>query len=367
MDPRGMRFHHFATRLRRRRGPTVIGIALLMVAFFTEITVARAQIDEPTADVLPHAAGEGVALGKGLWLGGYLNISGEVLQSTPASIGLGDMGLLARYEPTPPLAFFSEIDLEDTLTLKEGSGVTRGSKVLLLERLYADWSVSRTTTVRIGKFLTPFGLWNVIRRAPLTWTVDRPVATQSAFAEHSTGLGLIYQTTRHGWTLDATGYGQAQDELVRGASDVSALAVAGGRIVGGRSLGSSYLSVGLSAIGFKNQDTHLWEDAYGSDVELTMCRHQLMGEFAYSHLREPGASREWGFYLQDAWPLYGSLDGVARFEHAATRQGPVLDGGLVGIDWHAVPHVVVKADYQFSSHPQSDLQQGFLASVVFYF
>ena len=121
---------------------------------------------------------------------------------------------------TPSIAFFNETDLDDTVALVEHSGVERGSRVVLLERLYLDWTATPELTVRVGKFLTPFGIWNLIRRAPLTWTVDRPVATQNAFPDHTTGLSLIYQTTRHGWSVDATAYGQAQDELVRGASDI---------------------------------------------------------------------------------------------------------------------------------------------------
>src|SRR6185295_16948607 len=113
---------------------------------------------------------------------------------------------------------------------------------------YFDWTATPEFTVRFGKFLTPFGIWNPIRRAPLTWTVDRPVATQSAFPDHATGLSLLYQTTRHGWSLDATAYGQAQDELVRGASDISANAVGGGRVVAGHTLGSGYLALGLSGL-----------------------------------------------------------------------------------------------------------------------
>jgi hypothetical protein len=308
----------------------------------------------------------------GLWLGGYASLDVEVPESEPAALELGSLGLLVRYELTPTLAFFNETDLDDTVRLVEASGLERGSRVLLLERLYLDWTATPELTVRFGKFLTPFGIWNVIRRAPLTWTVDRPAATQNAFPDHTTGLSLIYQTTRHGWSFDATAYGQAQDELVRGASDISASAVGGGRVVAGHTVGPAYLSLGLSGIGFENRDTGRWEDAYGTDFELTLRGNHLTGEFAYSHLREAGASRELSFYVQDVVPLYRQLYGVLRFEHVEPREGSTVNGPLIGIAWRPLAHVIIKADYQFADHEspssaRSAVERGFLAGVTVFF
>jgi hypothetical protein len=372
IDPRTTRGHRPEKKSRHghRHTRTARGVLWLAASLFMVASAPLARGAEPDfpSPVAREVSPRGYTLaGTRLWLGGYLNISGTVPESGSASLALGDVGLLARYEVTPSIALFNETDLEDSVTWQEGNGVTRGSRVLLLERLYADWSATPEFTVRVGKFLTPFGLWNVIRRAPLTWTVERPLATQSAFPEHATGLGLLYQTTRHGWSLDATGYGQAQDELVRGASDDSASAMGGGRVAVSHSVGPAYAGLGCSGVSFRNRDSGRWEDAYGADVALTLFDHEIMGEFAYSHLREIDASREWGLYLQDVVPLYGSLYGVTRYEHFEPRQGPVVNGMLVGLNWRPFRYLVLKADYQFTDRPQSDLDRGFLASVVLFF
>lgn len=349
-----------------------VGIGIALVASLFIILTASAgngsELEPSPYGLAAGDGGEGYRVGDtGLWLGGYVNVEGGVPQSGPAFFGLADVGWLARYDLTPRVTLFNETDFEDSVTLEEGTGVQRGSQVLLLERLYADWSLTPSITVRTGKFLTPFGLWNVIRRAPLNWTADRPLATQSAFPEHVTGLGLIYETTLHEWTLDATAYGQPYDELVRGASDTSASGMAGGRFVAAHTLGPAFVSTGLSVVGFKNSDTDLWEDSYGCDLDLTLWGNQVMGEFAYTHLRETDASHEWGVYLQDALPLYGNLYGVLRFEHVEPRQGPVANGQLLGLAWRASPHVFVKADYQFSNQGTGDLERGFLAAFVLFF
>ena len=371
IDPRTTRVAHPDERpFAHHRGRARCAALWLAASLFMIAAAPLAKGAEPdfpsSASGDPSAHGYTLA-GTGLWLGGYVNVSGSVPESGSASLGLSDVGLLARYELMPSISLFSEIDLEDVVTVQERRGVRRGSRVLLLERLCADWSVTPEFTVRAGKFLTPFGLWNVIRRAPLTWTVDRPVATQSAFPEHTSGIGLLYQTTHRGWTLDATAYGQAQEELVRGAADNSASALGGGRVAAAHSLGLAYAEVGLSSVAFRNRDSDRWEDAYGADGTLTVGGHDIMGEFAYSHLREVDASHEWGLYVQDVVPFYGSLYGVGRFEHFEPRHGRVVNGALVGLNWRPLAYLVVKADYQFTDQRHSDLDRGFLAAVVLFF
>jgi hypothetical protein len=350
----------------------VVALAWLVISVGIASPGAGSDVD-PGAALATEGGGGGYHLAHtGLWLGGYATLEGSVLESAPASLGLGDIGLLIRYDVTPRLTFFNELDLDDTVTWVEHDGLERGSRILLLERLYLDWAATPELTFRVGKFLTPFGIWNVIRRAPLTWTVDRPVATQSAFPEHITGAGLTYQTTRHGWTVDATAYGQAQDELVRGATDISASAAAGGRVAAGRSLGPAYAAWGFSVTGFRNRDTGRWEDSYGTDFDVTVARNHLTGELAYSHLREAHASRDWGLYVQDVVPLYGALYGVLRYEHTAPRSGPAVNGELVGLAWRIHPHVILKCDYQFADHDGSAgagsaLERGFVGGVTFVF
>lgn len=365
-----MRVHQVARNSCHARLRLGIGIAFVVSVF---IILTAAPGNGSDLEPVPYpaeagAGGEGYHLGNtGLWLGGYLNIDGVVPKSGPASLGLADAGLLARYELTPRVTLFNETDLEDSVTLQEGAGLQRGSQVLLLERLYADWSVTPNLTVRTGKFLTPFGLWNVIRRAPLTWTVERPLATQSVFPEHVTGLGLIYETTRQGWTLDASAYGQPSDELVPGSTDTTASGMAGGRIAAAHTLGAAYVGTGISSVAFKNSSTGLWEYTEGCDLDVTLWGNQLMAEFAYDRLRQNSPPHEWGLYLQDALPLYGSLYGVLRFEHFEPRQGPVVNGALLGLAWHASPHIFLKADYQFADQPDSDLERGFFAALVLFF
>lgn len=352
----------------RRALAAAAGIVLAVCgAMLLQAPPVRAAEDTRRLSVVRDPSGEGfVVPGTGLWFGGDMTVSGAVKEDEPAVIELDDLSLLVRYEPSPRLGFFTELRLDETIALVEGVGVERGSADISIERLYMDVLLGPHLTLRGGKFYTPFGLWNVIRRAPLTWTVEEPAVAEATFPRRATGLSLVYQTTWHGWSFDATGYGPAQDELALRQTTESGL-MAGGRTAVGRSLGPVYAAVGLNGLGFEDHGTGRWADAYGADLDLTFRGHLLTGEFDYTHLRGPGVSREFGSYLQDAIPITSTLWGVLRVEHFQPRRGPSGVAGQTGLFWRPVPYLIIKTDYLFGDRIEDVMEPGFHASVALFF
>jgi hypothetical protein len=350
---------------RRHRRITLPLLAALAAAALLVSPARGAEAADPTA------AGE-VASGwwlgdSGLWVGGYINNALSLPDGGPASITLSDVGLLLRYQVTPTISLFNETDLDESLIWEDGKGVQLGSRVLLLERLYAEWQPLPELTLRLGKFLTPFGLWNLVRRAPLTWTVNAPLIADSLFPDHITGAESGFQTTLSGWTLDATAYGQATDELYPGASDTVPTAAGGGRASGGRSIGPVYLEVGASAVAFDNESTEHWQDGVGTDLSCTGFGNFLQAEFTYGHQFTGPSVTQLGAYLQDAFPIVHGLWGVVRFEYFDPATGGAVNGQLIGLAWRPLPWVFLKADYQFANRSYGDLDRGFVAAVVLFF
>jgi len=302
-----------------------------------------------------------------LWIGGDLTLAGTVPEGGPASFELDDVNLLARFEPLPRLSFFSEVRLENTLEVTTDGDARAHSSDVFVERLYADWIVTPHLTVRVGKFLTPFGIWNQIRRAPLTWTVERPLVTERTFPEHATGIGVMYQATLHGWSIDGTAYGPAQDELPLRSSDEADLTLVGGRVAAAHQLGAAYLSVGVSAAGAERRHATGLQPVAGADAELTVAGNDLLAEFAYARSPENRIDDEWGLYLQDTVPLRESLYAVVRYEHFRSFRDGVIDAGIVGIAWRLHTHFIIKADYQFTTKPSEDVPRGLLASFSLFF
>jgi hypothetical protein len=340
-------------------------LAALAATVFVTSAVGGAEWAGSTGS---DEAAQGWQLGNsGLWVGGYINNTFELQEGGPDSVTLSDVGLLLRYQVTPTVSLFNETDLDESLVWQQGAGVQLGSRVLLLERLYADWQPRPDVTLRLGKFLTPFGLWNVVRRAPLTWTVDSPLIAESIFPEHITGVAVGFQTTQKGWTIDSTAYGQATDELYPGASDTVPSAAGGGRMSAGQSFGPAYLEVGASGVAFDNENTGHWQEGFGTDFACTAWGNYLQAEFAYGRQLTGGSDKQLGAYAQDAFPVVDGLWGVLRFEYFDPDAGGAVNGQLLGLAWRPLPWLFLKANYQFVNRSYVNLDRGFLAAVVMFF
>ena len=343
--------------LRRRlwRAVLVMPLALLLAA-------------SAPADVVPGVtrdpSGVGLILPGNLWLSGDVTLTLDVAETQPTTFELDDVSLLARWEPFSRLAFFGELRLENLFEVNEHEGVLTSGGEVELERLYAEALLTPELSLRVGKVFTPFGLWNVISRGPLTWTVEEPAVTENVFPQRATGLSLIYQKTWQGWSFDATGYGPAQNQIqFRNAEDegLDSGLLFGGRVAAGRDFGPAFASLGLNAAGFTRRDSREWATATGLDLAISGWGHEITGELTY-RVPAAGGRTAHGLYLQDAIPIVRTLYGVLRFEYFRPLNGPAATGQLVGLFWRPIPNVVLRADYIFATRRLERLETGFQAS-----
>jgi hypothetical protein len=350
------------TRLRRPAAAATLRrtLAPLLVLLLTAPGIAGG----PLRGIARDPSGIGLVIPGGLWISGDVTLAVEAPETGPVTGEIDDLSLLARYEPLSRLALFGELRLEDIFEVVEGEGVVTEGGEVVVERLYAEALLTPQLSLRAGKVFTPFGLWNVISRAPLTWTVEEPAVTENVFPQRATGLSLLYQKTWRGWSFDATAYAPGQNEINFYQTEDEGLGsglLFGGRMAAGRTLGPAFASLGLNAAGFRGEDEADWTTATGLDLEVDAFGQEITGELTYQ-VPAAGGRTEHGLYLQDAIPLYRTLYGVLRFEYFRPREGRAALGQVVGLFWRPVPQVVLKADYLFATRRLENLEPGFQAS-----
>jgi hypothetical protein len=334
-------------------------VALVALSFAIVTTPAEAahQIDRETPD-------GGFTLSPGLWVAGDVTLETHVPESGPAVAALDDLSLLVRWEPTTRLALFGEMRVEDVLEWRESEGVETGDGEVNLERAYLEALLTPSVAVRLGRVFTPFGLWNVVRRAPLTWTVEEPAAADDMFPEHSTGASLLYQSTRNGWTYDAAAYGPIQGGATLTPTHETGW-LAGMRLAVAKSLGGAFAGFGVNAAGFRAHDDRAWTTSTGLDMELAAAGQLLTSELTF-RIPADHARVRCGLYVQDVLPLatlVSDLYGVARFESFQPARGRTAIGLLLGLFWRPFPRLVLRADYLFATRRLERLDPGLHATI----
>ncbi len=328
------------------------------------------------------AAGEGVdagcvatsyQLGRGwtvpctnLTLGGYGSAELSKLEGDPWKLDLSHLSMFLSWQSdNGRVQFFSESELEDGLTISERRTAPDGAH-LDLERVYVDWEQTDALKLRVGKFLTPIGRWNLIHAQPLTWTTSRPLTTEAAFPTNATG-GMVYGTLGNvGDGLDYSAYGSLPEEL-RPDRDEDSFTKAYG-------LHLSYPVGPLSQLGFsfanfeqKNEPGER-KNLVGFDLSWAGKGVDLTAEGIYRFSNLGRAADEKGAFVQGVVPIAVKWFAIGRYEYFhGSGSGNSTNIWLGGLDYRLNRALLFKAEYSKAVDNRIQTPEGFLASVAVLF
>jgi hypothetical protein len=146
---------------------------------------------------------------------------------------------------------------------------------IAIERAYLEYDVAPYMTVRVGRWLTPYGIWNIDHGSPVIIGIQRPyIIGEKYFPERQTGLDIFgshhVSGVKLGYHLTASN-GRGATEAVSDQDNEPAF---GGRLEAetpwGVKVGASYYRgryTGLPEMAGAPAETFL-EAAYGVDAQL---------------------------------------------------------------------------------------------------
>ncbi|RMF83353.1 MAG: hypothetical protein D6739_07310 [Nitrospirae bacterium] len=124
-----------------------------------------------------------------LRLQGYTSVAFERREGRPATFDQEEFSLYFNSGISDRVSVFAEVELlHDRRRTDPETGRAEDVGRVRLERALVDYHPSDRFQLRAGKFLTPFGDWNVNHADPLQFTTSVPLAVDSVFPESSTGL-----------------------------------------------------------------------------------------------------------------------------------------------------------------------------------
>jgi len=308
---------------------------------------------------LRYNPGRGLTLGEsGVTLAGYWNFNYRDLRNRRRTVTLDDLSFFGTYNPSPRWQAFTEVELEDAVNIDEEGDLFSGTAVIDLERLFVEYRHSDALALRVGKFLTPFGIWNPIHAAPLVWTVSRPATTEDFFDPATTGAMVSGATVGNSVDIGYAAWAQVTDQLVERDSPRQRRRGVGSRVELQPNLP---LTAALSSEFMDNENGRGWEYLLGGDLRYDGRRFEVWSE-AVSDTPLEGGETEWGIYAQVAVRLVGDLFAVARFEHVALDRS--ANAPLVGLNYRPYPFLVFKAEYVFADRPVEDVRRGLALSLA---
>jgi len=342
--------------------------ALLIVAVQDLLIIGTVMAQElpPPQSHWDYHLGQGLRLGdSGLTLGGYGSARYEILHDRKPQFTLSALSFFLSWDTGTRVRFFSELKFEDVTLTKSQQAFNRRSNSFEIERLYADVYLSEIATLRVGKFLTPIGRWNLIHADPLVWTTSRPLITFLSFAPNTAGGMLYGSLSPLGKDLDYSLYLEVTDDPDADQSEGPFNEVAGVHVSthwGLAEWGVSYAHFVREAE--RNREQHL----FGADFFWTQNHIEVTGEFLYRVGKNAGEGNEWGLFAQGVVPLTTKLFVVGRYEYFDPR-GPFSGMHLwvAGLAFRPLSPLVIRAEYNLAHGNSARVPQGFSASVALLF
>ncbi len=343
--------------------PAALVPALITLVLARPVARAGEQDPAPAGEWQPPAA---------FSLGGYVTVRYRDLEEEPSRLDVRNASLFATWTPRPEWLFFTEAEIEQAVTI-DRDGIDVDDAELAMERLYAEYALETRFVIRVGKFLTPIGRWNLSHADPLVWTVSRPLAASLPFAGQSTGVAVRGTLPRAGgdwfeyiaYLDDSKALDPAADEgefedVARPAAAKAFDNAAGGQLRW--HFLDDRAEVAASFTSFEPAGPGERRHLLGLDGRLNWRGTELSSELFYSAVTGHG-NKEWGAYVQAALPLIERFHGILRYErYFGDRADARVRLATIGLAYHPLSSMVFKLEYRAGDDNEAISPSGFLAS-----
>ncbi|NOT58410.1 MAG: hypothetical protein HOP18_27760 [Deltaproteobacteria bacterium] len=319
----------------------------------TPFSIGRPELEETFGADTPlgrfsYQAGQGLRVGRtGLTIGGFTTAEVEHLENGERRGGIEELNFLISYDPLPFAHLFAELGVGSLAEVGRGRRGIHSNPALEVERLYLDLGTRDALRLRVGKFQTPVGRWNLTPREPHLWTTSEPLIVEEVFDDTTTGAMLHGSVFPQGGALSYSLYGAFLPPLDAQSDEHPVRRSAGAHLewasLRGWTLGASYFA--------SQRRNGEWNHLGGADLLwFPHQRVELSGELLFGEGSiEDGAT--WGLYTQGVVETLPTLFLVGRYEHVRPPGGG-RDINLfdLGFAWVPVPYFRFKADYLIADH-----------------
>ncbi len=142
-----------------------------------------------------YELGEGIQISSSplpLYLGGYFSVDYRSMDDSDR-YRIDDIALLG-YGAYKKFSYIAEVEFKEFYVqnnMDNDTTITRDQH-LYIERVYADYTFNENYLLRVGKFNSSIGYWNLLPINVLRETTSSPVSTKIIFPKYTTGVGISH-------------------------------------------------------------------------------------------------------------------------------------------------------------------------------
>ncbi len=333
-------------------------VTLLLVRAMPAVAVVEADNS--------YRLGSGYPLSDtGLRVGGYASAQAGVPRASPLYFEVNDLSLFLTWDNGSRLHFFSELEAGDPLTTGKHDVLGTQKASFEFERFYIDNLVNNHLTVRLGKFLSPIGQWNLIHAAPLVWTSSRPVATENLFSTHASGIMLHGSSSVANRQLEYSVYGDLSESLDPYRSQNPFENALGAHL---RYFLDDTLQLGASFANFVlNDQSSVRYYLAGLDIAWSYRKFELSSEIVYRTGQQANLQNVWQGFVQGVIPVSEHWFAVGRYEAFEQPQHNLGQVGVIGLAYRPLPPVVWKLEYRKGTNNELLAPDGLAVSFAILF
>ncbi|MDF1875953.1 hypothetical protein JHD48_09420 [Sulfurimonas sp. SAG-AH-194-I05] len=321
---------------------------LLVFLFFTHIYAA----DE-------YQLGDGIQVGElPLYVGGYFSVDYQKTD-TSTRYRIDDIALLI-YGGINKFSYIAELEFKEfylrTYT-NTTSTITTNDK-LYIERLYFDYNYDENILLRLGKYNSPIGFWNLLPVNVLRETTSNPVSTFVLFPKFTTGIYASY-----------TRFDEEElqvDVIVQNNANLSN-AYNNFDVTEHYGLGFSYTLddyIFKMNAGHYKKNTQSYYNYALASMKYDTDKYQIMTEMGLQN-RDQSNIRSYAGYIQGLYRFTPKHLGILRLESYDDKSTNTKDSfAVMGYTYRPVYPVALKAEYQAHSLTSQN-QVLFSVSVLF--
>ncbi|MFQ5568173.1 MAG: porin [Rhodothermales bacterium] len=307
---------------------------------------------------------------------GYVDLEFEATtkEGTHSTFDIHHFNVINTFRLDEHFRVFSEVEWEHGVDFSGSSGLGE----IRLERAWVEYKYSDALKVRAGKFLTPYGIYNLLHDATPTFLSTflptsiygkhrNPLGGKQRFyPKFASGVQVVGTYFYEDWKLDYSAYvanGRGRDPYKADDNHNKAL---GGRVIVG--FPGESLEVGTSYFTERNGTAdHARQHGFGFDAAFDHAAGlQLKSEAAFSRLERvdpDGAGtgvfqKALGVYGQAAYTLADRLTPFVRYDYFDPNTDRADDEEIdvtLGVNFSATARVYLKTEVHFKHFRNDDV------------